>query len=167
MKLDTCQIAELQDHNTTRVKNRSLSSTLRVFQSRQPTPRWYSCSSSEMNKRKRSSGEQDCGTESRCFFGSILHGIIDSRLSSASSVEHHVYSTSDIFNSVFAALTPPVHLSSFFSQSTVCIALERKMSALKLARRLHFPARASISDCDGNVFSKALCLIFWIYAFCQ
>lgn len=78
-----------------------------------------------------------------------------------------LYSTSEIFNSVFAALTPPDHFSSFFSHSIVCMALERKMSALKLVRRLHFSPRDAISEEEGNVFSKALCLGFWICVFSQ
>lgn len=76
---------------------------------------------------------------------------------------HNVYSNSVIFNSVFAALMPPDHLSSFFSHSIVCIALDRRISALKLDSLLHFSPRVRISDAEGNVFSKALCLIFWIY----
>ena len=78
-----------------------------------------------------------------------------------------LYSTSEIFNSVFAALTPPDHFSSFFSHSIVCMALERRISALKLVRRLHFSPRDAISEEEGNVFSKALCLGFWICVFRQ
>ena len=74
----------------------------------------------------------------------------------------HIYSNSVIFNSVFAALMPPDHLLSFFSHSIVCIALDRRISALKLESRSHFSPRSLISDAEGNVFSKALCLIFWI-----
>lgn len=113
------------------------------------------------NLSDRNTAMIEGGAKQRHFFGSTHHGIIRFLLFATKQL-FYLYSTSDIFSSVFAALTPPDHLPSFFSHSMVCMALECKISALKLVRRLHFSPRASISACEGNVFSKALFLTFWI-----
>jgi hypothetical protein len=157
----SCRIAGKQAYEILRYKPPA-GPTFSMSQSFRSTTTWYSCSLGGMDKEVQS-------WKSRTAVQ--FHGVSSVQYLMASLIcvpffvpvhQPCLYSTSDIFSSVFAALRPPDHFSSFFSQSIVCMALERKMSALKLARRLHFPPRASISDCEGNVFSKALCLMFWI-----
>ena len=62
------------------------------------------------------------------------------------------------------SVTPPVHLPSFFSQSTVPKLVARNMLTLKDDNFSNFCDNASRSSAHGNVFFMTPCLGFWTWS---
>jgi hypothetical protein len=72
----SCRIAGKQAYKTLRYKP-PVGPIFSMSQSFRSTGIWCPCNSRGMNKEIRWRRELNSGTISRCFFGSIIHGIID------------------------------------------------------------------------------------------